>query len=754
MAQPPETPGTVSPLMAQPPETPGTVQHLSRQTVSPAQPSGLLQSFQLGQHASSGSSSLGAHLVMGVGQNGQYRPTFPSQVPPSPGAHILAGGEGSHALGMGHSAPYGSGTGAAGISPSALHMPDVHATLASAFGFASMDNQGLQAAQAAMKQRDTRSQIVAELSRMVASQLEVLKTQVTVALAAHVEAVLSQYARVIESFNSDIVTASFVNGAFSSAQASSDGNVYFRINEADISQLLVDVAKIRTDALTDIVDLRRRMDAVEARQSAGQVAGHAPPDASLEPGEPDTIGHTTVHRYTAAQSWLRAELARQAGLDPDRNSEEKIYHLDYWTTRLDRPMHDPSYVPHACHRPAEGTIAGQPAEYYKVRFDWSAGFDAPQNWSQFAGPVEWMLTNKDQCGVPEEFTEEDLKRHVIKGMYRTWSTEYKDWVSTPPEIRAANKIKRDRYARHQRMKKTKGLQRYDAAKAMLLGTPTGSNPRQKQKQKQQHQRPKQKIPEWDVLQANIYAAECQSEEDSDVEIDRITRVETPVRVRHEPEFRSKELTDWLRSLDPGRTTTVPIRSATALAPLRPGSSLKLAYPRWALRERWFDSASEAQRPTLLRNVGPWEGAHSVAASATSFGTGPFDATSSTRAIAATQHSGPSMGPSSRPSAHTSESGLGSSQASSLGSSQAESPQVGALGSSQGSGGSQLVQMNRFYADTSSERVQPLAGSSRDRDADLAATGLREVDTNIQLSQQNASQTRGAHDLYRVGALMN
>ncbi|KAE8230887.1 hypothetical protein CF326_g4106, partial [Tilletia indica] len=429
--------------------------------------------------------------------------------------------------------------------------------------------------------------------------------QYVATLDRKVASVLSQYATVINAFNSRIITADDDASTSVDAHRSSDGYQYLRIREVGLDRFFHQLESLRRHCATEIKSVRSEIASSEQKALATL--------ESVSVSGPSVTGSKQKLKQKQKQQaeewdWLLAKtgfksiVAEQAGLSPDKNGEVKIYHVPYPSDPSQHTYHPVTFQPTGVEAGGGDTAAGAAPRYKKLRFDFNASTTEIPNKNAINRIAGYMAKRFAEFGMPAGVTVAEVKENVIKSVWKHWKRKF-DEIHALTEEQLQRKHEEDkRRMRANARLSTKAKYRFTMAKKAGQ-LETGVN-------------------QQDRFIGAIFHPDYQSAEESDEEIDPVTGVSGKILRRLIPLFRSMECKRLLHRYDHGRRITYKVVDSSKTYDLPPHADLQPSVRKWALAKGWVASNPDRLPSSVRPNVGPFDGDHAVAYGPDEYGTDP------------------------------------------------------------------------------------------------------------------------------------
>ncbi|KAE8232883.1 hypothetical protein CF326_g2081 [Tilletia indica] len=468
-----------------------------------------------------------------------------------------------------------------------------------------------------------------QVQKWVKASIEGVKAELTGTLNNRVDLTLEKYTTVVQTFRAKVVR---VDGRGEDLQRSDDGNVYLRINHANLETWFVSLSDVKREVDLKLAQMAADLAAMKLQVASlssnttrqGPVAGSSSNSAGRDlVAGPSTVRELDLkdHKWTAILAAFRALVYHQAGISLGRGAADrdvKIYELEYPASPNDIAYHPVTYVP------TEGEVAAPESaaaeggvRFRKLRLRFDLGYNETPNVEALLPILKVLVRDHRKYGLPATITTEVLMKDILFRTYDNWKDKYRSLHQPNKTIEECRQELVDANQAQRRKKRpaTKGSRRYKAVQAVFKALP--------------------KLPDsssFDVCQKILYHATVQSEEETDEEVS--TSAIKTLR-RSAPDFRSDELTDFLHGLDPvpalsSKFRYVDVEERTTT------TSVPAGMFKWMVRAAYL-ARNPAVIDELLPNVGPFTGDHSVAVSADMFGSDSL-ALSSSHGLASTSTS--------------------------------------------------------------------------------------------------------------------
>ncbi|KAE8229617.1 hypothetical protein CF326_g5410 [Tilletia indica] len=449
------------------------------------------------------------------------------------------------------------------------------------------------------------------VKKWVNASISAVLDDLTTTVHNRVDIVLEKYSLVVESFQAQVVR---VDGS-EDLRRSDDGNVYLRLNHASLDKYLSTLESTKRSLEKDIAGLTNQMAAMKVKietmavvtVSQGLSVGTAPSSSTsaLDPSLKE-------HKWTLVQAAFRVIVHQLAGI-PAHDQRTKIYDFTFPSSPDQIPYHPVAYIP------TEGEVAAPESSaaeggrrYRQLRLRLDLSYSEFPNNGLLKPILDALVRDWKKYGIPSTITAERLMSQILSRTWTHWKNRYiqlnapgatakavkKGWAEQAKKVRRKKRptIKATRRCStlRRKLKKVPGWEAFDMSQNIAFNDAVQSD---------------------DETEGEDGSDESDGDDDLG-EASKSSSVKT--LVRKIPAFRSSELTDFLRSLDDDPKFRIVESAELVPRPPPPGSR------RWMIRADYVSSHIGVDG-SILPNLGPFEGVHSVAMSADMYGSAPVPA---------------------------------------------------------------------------------------------------------------------------------
>ncbi|CAD6916248.1 unnamed protein product [Tilletia controversa] len=400
---------------------------------------------------------------------------------------------------------------------------------------------------------------------------------------------LLPYAQVVRAFHSAVVTRTGERADF--PQRSSDGSVYFKINEDTLQDRFASAAETEDQHRSELQALERRVATLErlmvqqSTRSAGY-SKHQPP--KLSPSRrPDAAGdhsgevgvsYNNDIDLTLALSKVKKDLARLAGLDLSHFASTKIWHL-YFSADAQLPYHPPSFRPEALDlmMPSDPIHPNRPRRYRQLRINWNVGANERPNKAWFDPFIEFICQNASEYGLPDWITVETFRSKCFVPLYERMRSKHMAYDDGTLE---RSERERNTDSRRRERRRRKRDRRMRAAGVSTSKKPTPEDP--------DHESAfVLSMMSEDYTDEEDTESQSRQKQKMDLKGKRKAPQDTKPFLRDAMEFRSTACTDYLHAMDGLAPPSIRSRDSGIVRSLKPGQMLMGPLARWMLDADWY-----------------------------------------------------------------------------------------------------------------------------------------------------------------------
>ncbi|KAE8229830.1 hypothetical protein CF326_g5188 [Tilletia indica] len=449
-----------------------------------------------------------------------------------------------------------------------------------------------------LSEPEIQAQLAAMVRQWTEASIASVVDKMTNLVRTRIDLGMERYSVAVQAFKAQVLRITKVDDA----QRSDDGNIYLRVNHAELTAWFTALNVLRRELNTRIDQLNVEIEDLKKRQSA---SASVPAFTFVAGAAAKVKSETKNHKWTKLQAGFKTLVCVQAGIPSGRGNSDagtKIYELKYPSSPSEITYHPVAYVPIGAEAPApESSGAEGGPRFRQLRFRLDLNWDDVPNKELVLLLLAVLMRDRAKYDIPPDMTAEELMDVALKRTWIYWKDRFRQLNSGVPadEVRQGwNQSNVD--ARRAKRISAKGARRYQTHLAMVKDQPHSGA--------------------FDTSQKIAYSDQYQSSEETEYEQDDSGPVELKQHCRKDPDFRSLQLKRHLRSLD-DKSPNPKIRLIDSDETMKTGSTPPAGSFNWMVRPDYLQEHPEISAQ-LLPNLGPFQGAYSVVPSAETVGSWP------------------------------------------------------------------------------------------------------------------------------------